>query len=57
MNMVETQMIDNITSTDHKLTNPYAIGYNVRAVEIQQSTSADGWRYHKPNKKQKKNRR
>lgn len=55
--MVETQMIDNITSTDHKLTNPYAIGYNARAVEIQQSTSADGLRYHKPNKKQKKNRR
>lgn len=55
--MEETQMIDNRTSTDYKLTNPYAIGYNVRAVEIPQSTSADGWGYHKPNKKQKKNRR
>lgn len=48
--MQGTQMNDNITSTDYELTNPYAIGCNIRAVEIPQSTSADGWKYHKRNK-------
>ena len=50
-------IIDDRTSTYYELTNPYARGYNVIENEIPQYTSADGWRYHKPNKKQKKNRR
>lgn len=41
---------DNLTHTGHELTNPYASGYAVRAVEIPKSTSADGWKYHKRNK-------
>ena len=41
------------TSIYYELTNPYASGYNARAVEIPQSTSADGWKYHKRNKRKK----
>ena len=51
--MQKIQKPDNRTPTDYALTNPYAIGYNVRAVEIPQSTSADGWKYHKRNKRKK----
>lgn len=47
------QKTDNRTSTDYVLTNPYASGYNVRDVEISQSTSADGWKYYKRNKRKK----
>lgn len=51
--MKETLTINDITPTDYKLTNPYASGYSVRVVEIPQSTSADGWKYHKRNKRKK----
>lgn len=51
--MQETQMNDNRTSTDYELKNPYARGYSVRPVEIHQRTSADGWKYHKRNKRKK----
>lgn len=51
-------MIDDRTLTDYELTtNPYAIGYNVRVVEIPQSTSADGWKYHKRNKRKNYDKR
>lgn len=46
-------MIDDRTRTDYELANPYASGYSVRVAEIQQSTSADGWKYHKRNKRKK----
>ena len=51
--MPEIQRKDNRTSTDYELTNPYVSGYIVRAVEIPQSTSAEGWKYHKRNKRKK----
>ena len=47
---------DNRTSYVYKLTNPYInleYEYNIRAFEIPQSTSADGWKYHKRNKRKK----
>lgn len=43
--------INDITPTDYKITNPYAIGCNVRTVKYHQSTSADGWKYYKRNKR------
>lgn len=46
-----------ITNKTYEITNPYASGHKVSKVYIHPSTSADGWKYHKPNKKQKKNRR
>ena len=50
--MQKIQKKDDRTSSDYKLTNPYAIlgEYNIGAFEIPQSTSADGWKYHKRNK-------
>lgn len=53
LSMKTLKIIDSRTSTDYELTNPYASGYSVRAVEIPQSTSADGWKYHKRNKRKK----
>lgn len=44
---------DNRTPDSIAVKNPYASGYSVRAVEIPQSTSADGWKYHKRNKRKK----
>ena len=46
-------IIDDRTSTYYELTNPYARGYNVIEIEIPQSTSADGWKYNKRNKRWK----
>lgn len=51
--MKEIQRKDDRTPTDYEIINPYAVGCNVRAVEITQSTSADGWKYHKRNKRKK----
>lgn len=52
--MQRIQRSDDRTLTDRELTtNPYAVGCYVRAVEIPQSTSADGWKYHKRNKRKK----
>ena len=53
--MKKIQKKDDRTSSVYKLTNSYATlyEYNIRAFEIPQSTSADGWRYHKRNKRKK----
>lgn len=51
--MQKTMKIDDRTSICYELKNPLASGYNVRAIEIPQSTSADGWKYHKRNKRKK----
>ena len=42
---------------DYKLTNTRVYLPRVNNFEIKSSTSSDGWKYHKPNKKRKKNRR
>lgn len=45
-----TNIIDERQPTDYILSkNPYAIEH-ISAVELKQSTSADGWKYHKQNK-------
>lgn len=53
--MQKIQKKGNRTSFVYKLTNLYATldEYNIRAFEIPQSTSADGWKYHKRNKRKK----
>ena len=53
--MQKLQKKDDRTLSVYKLTNPYATSgeYNIRAFEIPQSTSADGWKYHKRNKRKK----
>ena len=53
--MQKVQRKDDWTSTVYEITNPYAtLGeYNIGAFEIPQSTSADGWKYHKRNKRKK----
>lgn len=46
-----TNVIDERQLTDYVLSkNPYTIKH-ISAVELKQSTSADGWKYHKRNKK------
>ena len=37
-------------SNIYEITNPYASGYSVQQATIKQSTSADGWKYHKRKK-------
>lgn len=39
---------------DYKITNNYVYQPRVEDAEIKPSTSADGWKYHKPSKKRKK---
>ena len=54
--MQKIQKKDDRTSSVYKLTKAYAnfvSGYYIRAFEIHQSTSADGWKYHKRNKRKK----
>ena len=54
--MKKMQKKDDRTSSVYKLTKAYATfvsGYYIRAVGIYQSTSADGWKYHKRNKRKK----
>ena len=45
---------NNVTNADIEITNPYAKGCNVQQVSIKPSTSADGWKYHKKNKRKSK---
>lgn len=46
-----TNTIDERLPTDYILSkNPYSIKH-ICEVELKQSTSADGWKYHKRNKK------
>lgn len=52
--MQRIQRSDDRTLTDRELTtNPYVVGCNVGRVEIPKYTSADGWKYHKRNKRKK----
>ena len=45
---------NNVTNADIEITNPYAKGFNVQQVSLITSTSADGWKYHKKNKRKSK---
>ena len=44
----------NTTITDYVLKNVYASGSVVQQLIIKSSTSADGWKYHKKNKRKSK---
>lgn len=52
--MEKTNRYLNTTITDYKLTNVYASGSNVQQASFKSSTSADGWKYHKKNKRKSK---
>ena len=45
---------NNVTNADIEITNPYAKVFNVQQVSLITSTSADGWKYHKKNKRKSK---
>ena len=49
--MEETDRYNNVTNADIEITNPCAKGCNVQQVSLMTSTSADGWKYHKKNKR------
>ena len=49
--MEETDRYNNVTSAYIEITNPYAKGCNVQQASLMTSTSADGWKYHKKNKR------
>lgn len=49
--MERTNRYRNTTITDYELTNVYASGSVVKQVSFIASTSADGWKYHKKNKR------
>ena len=49
--MEKTNRYLNTTITDYETTNPYAKGCYVQQVSFKTSTSADGWKYHKKNKR------
>ena len=49
--MEKTNRYLNTTITDYEITNLYAKGCYVRQVSFKTSTSADGWKYHKKNKR------
>ena len=49
--MEKTNRYLNTTITDYELTNVYASGSIVQQVSFKTSTSADGWKYHKKNKR------
>ena len=49
--MEKTNRCLNTTITDYELTNVYAKGCYVQQVSFKTSTSADGWKYHKKNKR------
>ena len=51
MNNGEFDEYNNVTNADIEITNPYAKGCNVQQVSLMTSTSADGWKYHKKNKR------
>ena len=42
---------NNVTNADIEITNPYAKGCDIQQVSFKLSTSADGWKYHKKNKR------
>ena len=49
--MKKTNRYLNTTITDYELTNVYASGSVVQQASFKTSTSADGWKYHKKNKR------
>ena len=49
--MNKTNRCLNTTITDYELTNVYASGSIVQQASFKASTSADGWKYHKKNKR------
>ena len=49
--MEKTNRCLNTTIADYELTNVYASGSIVQQVNFKSSTSADGWKYHKKNKR------
>ena len=49
--MEKTNRYLNTTITDYEITNPYVNGCYVQQVSFKTSTSADGWKYHKKNKR------
>ena len=52
--MEKASRFNNVTNADIEITNPYAKGCNVQQVRLITSTSADGWKYHKRNKRKSK---
>ena len=49
--MKKMSRFNNNTITDYEITNLYAKGCYVQQVSFKTSTSADGWKYHKKNKR------
>ena len=49
--MEKTDRYNNVTNAYIEITNPYASGSVVQQVSLMTSTSADGWKYHKKNKR------
>ena len=49
--MEKTNRYLNATITEYELTNVYASGGIVQQASLKSSTSADGWKYHKKNKR------
>ena len=47
----ESERFNNVTNADIEITNPYAKGCDIQQVSFKTSTSADGWKYHKKNKR------
>ena len=52
--MEKASRFNNVTNADIEITNPYAKGCDIQQVSIKSSTSADGWKYHKKNKRKSK---
>ena len=52
--MEKTDRYNNVTSADIEITNPYTKDCGVQKVSFITSTSADGWKYHKKNKRKSK---
>lgn len=52
--MEKTNRCLSTTITDYELTNVYASGSIVQQASFKSSTSADGWKYHKKNKRKSK---
>ena len=49
--MEKASRFNNVTNADIEITNPYAKGCDIQQVSFELSTSADGWKYHKKNKR------
>lgn len=49
--MEKTNRYNNVTNAYIEITNPYTKDCGVQKVSFITSTSADGWKYHKKNKR------